>query len=106
MSEKKRVREAAVAFTARPDQIVSQPVVLERNGKPTLVLVPYDEYQRLQRVDMDAQARKERARRDLKALMDERRKVTLDLTPEQVEALVTEQVQAVRRQHRARRRRH
>jgi PHD/YefM family antitoxin component YafN of YafNO toxin-antitoxin module len=105
MGGKKRVREAAVVYTPLADQVVSQPVVLERDGKPAVVLMPYDEYQRLQRIDMDAHARKERARRDLKALMDERRKVSLDLTPEQLEAVVTEEVEAVRKLRRARRRR-
>jgi hypothetical protein len=104
MSDKKRVREAA-AYAAPPDLIVSQPIVLERDGKPAVVLMPYEEYQRLQRVDMDARARKEKARRDLKTFMDERRKVQLDLTPEQIEALVTEEVEAVRKLRRARRRR-
>jgi len=103
MSNKKRVREAAAAYTAPPDLIVSQPVVLERNGKPAIVLMPYEEYQRLQLVDMDARARKEKARQDLKAFMDERRKVQLDLTPEQIETLVTEEVEAVRKLRRARR---
>ena len=105
MSDKKRMREAAVAYAAPPDSIVSQPIVLERDGKPAIVLMPYEEYQRLQRVDMDARARKEKARRDLKVFMDKRRKVQLDLTPEQIEALVTEEVEAVRKLRRARRRR-
>jgi len=105
MSNKKPAKEAAAAYPATPDLIVSQPVVLERDGKPAVVLMPYEEYQRLQLVDMDARVRQEKARQDLKAFMDERRKVQLDLTPEQVEALVTEEVEAVRKLHRARRRR-
>jgi PHD/YefM family antitoxin component YafN of YafNO toxin-antitoxin module len=105
MSDKKRVREAAVAYTISSDLIVSQPVVLERGGKPAIVLMPYEEYQRLQRVDMDARVRKEKARTDLKAFTDKRRQVTLDLKPEQIETLVTEEVKAVRKLRRARRRR-
>ena len=105
MSDKKRAREVAAAYATPPDLIVSQPIVLERDGKPAIVLMPYEEYQRLQRVDMDARARKEKASRDLKAFMDERRKAQLDLTPEQIEALVTEEVEAVRKLHRARPRR-
>jgi len=104
MSGKKRVHETTVAYTAVTDQIVSRPIVLERDGKPAVVLMPYEEYQRLQRIEMDARVRKEMAQRDLKTLMDERRKLSTDLTPEQLEAIVTEEVQVVRKRHRAHRR--
>jgi hypothetical protein len=59
MDDEKRVNEPTVAYTTLPDQIVSKPVILERDGKPVLVLMPYDEYQRLQRIEMDARARQE-----------------------------------------------
>jgi hypothetical protein len=50
---------------------------------------------------MDAQARKELAQRDLGALMEELRSLPTDLTEEQIEAIVTEEVQAVREERRA-----
>jgi PHD/YefM family antitoxin component YafN of YafNO toxin-antitoxin module len=61
MDNDKHANEPAAAYTVSADQIVSQPVILERGGKPVLVLVPYEEYQRLQRQDRDAQAREKTA---------------------------------------------
>lgn len=101
MNDEKHVNEPALPYTTLPDQIVSKPIVLERGGKPVLVLMPYEEYQRLQRIEMDAQACKELARRDLGALMDKLRSLPSDLTEEQLEAIVTEEVQAVREERRA-----
>jgi PHD/YefM family antitoxin component YafN of YafNO toxin-antitoxin module len=101
MENEKRVNEPAAAYAAPVDQIVSKPVILERGGKPVLVLMPYEEYQRLLRIEMDAQARKELAQRDLGALMEELRSLPTDLTEEQIEAIVTEEVQAVREERRA-----
>jgi PHD/YefM family antitoxin component YafN of YafNO toxin-antitoxin module len=104
MEDEKRVNEPAAAYVAPVDQIVSKPIVLERDGKPVLVLMPYEEYQRLQRIEMDAQARKEFARRNLGALMDELRSRPTGLTEEEIEAIVTEEVHAVREERRARHR--
>ncbi len=104
MDEEKRVNEPSAAYAALPDQIVSKPVVLERGGKPVLVLMPYEEYQRLHEIERDAQVRRELAQRDLKALMDKIRSLPTDLTEEQIEAIVTEEVQAVREERRARHR--
>jgi PHD/YefM family antitoxin component YafN of YafNO toxin-antitoxin module len=104
MDDEKQVNEPAAAYAALPEQIVSKPVVLEREGKPVLVLMPYEEYQRLQRIERDVQARKELARRDLGALMDDLRSRPTDLTAEEIEAIVTEEVQAVREERRAHRR--
>lgn len=104
MDDEKRVNEPASAYTALPDQIVTKPIVLERGGKPVLVLMPYEEYQRLQQIEMDVRVRKELARRDLGALMDELRSHPPDLTEEEIEAIVTEEVQAVREERRARER--
>ena len=59
MDDEKHVNEPASTFTTLPDQIVSKPVVLERGGKPVLVLVPYEEYQRLQQIEMDVRAHQE-----------------------------------------------
>jgi PHD/YefM family antitoxin component YafN of YafNO toxin-antitoxin module len=101
MDEEKHVDEPSVTYATLPDQIVSKPVVLERGGKPVLVLMPYEEYLRLQRIEMDAQARKELARRNLGALMDELRSRPTGLTEEEIEAIVTEEVQAVREERRA-----
>jgi len=101
MEDEKRVNEPAAAYVAPVDQIVSKPIVLERDGKPVLVLMPYEEYQRLQRIEMDAQARKEFARRNLGALMDELRSRPTGLTEEEIEAIVTEEVHAVREERRA-----
>jgi hypothetical protein len=55
MDEEKHVNDASAAYTTMADQIVSKPVILELGGKPVLVLVPYDEYQRLRRIEKDAQ---------------------------------------------------
>ncbi len=104
MDEEQRVNEPSATYVALPDQIVSKPVVLERGGKPVLVLMPYEEYQRLRRIEMDAQARKELARRNLGALMDELRSRPTGLTEEEIEAIVTEEVQAVTEERRARHR--
>jgi len=101
MDDERQVNEPAAAYAALPEQIVSKPVVLERGGKPVLVLMPYDEYQRLRRIEMDAQARKELARRDLGALMNDLRSLPTDLTAEEIETIVTEEVQAVREERRA-----
>jgi len=101
MNDERQVNEPTAAYVTLPEQIVSQPVILERGGKPVLVLMPYEEYQRLQRIEMDARARKELAQRDLGALMDELRDLPTDLTEEQIEAVVTEEVQAVREERRA-----
>ena len=57
MDNEKGMNEPTTPYAAVPDQIVSKPVILERGGKPVLVLMPYDEYQRLQRIEMDARAR-------------------------------------------------
>jgi len=59
MDDEKRVNELASTYTIPADQVVSKPVVLEREGKPVLVLMPYDEYQRLRRIERDARARTE-----------------------------------------------
>ena len=59
MDDEKRVNEPTATYTALTEQIVSRPVILERAGKPVLVLVPYDEYRRLQRIEMDARARQQ-----------------------------------------------
>ena len=104
MEDEKRVNEPAAAYVAPVDQIVSKPIVLERDGKPVLVLMPYEEYQRLQRIEMDAQARKEFARRNLGALMVELRSRPTGLTEEEIEAIVTEEVHAVREERRPRHR--
>jgi PHD/YefM family antitoxin component YafN of YafNO toxin-antitoxin module len=61
VDDEKRVNETAAAYATLADQIVSEPIVLERNGKPAVVLMPYDEYQRLRRIERDAQARQEAA---------------------------------------------
>ena len=104
MDEEKRVDEPSATYAALPDQVVSKPVILERGGKPVLVLMPYEEYQRLQQIERDAQVRRELAQQDLKALMDKIRSLPTDLTEEQIEAIVTEEVQAVREERRARHR--
>ena len=102
MDDERQVNEPTAAYVTLPEQIVSKPVVLEREGKPVLVLMPYDEYRRLCQIEMDAQGRKELARRRLDALMDERRSLPTDLTEEEREAIVTEEVEFVREQRRAR----
>jgi PHD/YefM family antitoxin component YafN of YafNO toxin-antitoxin module len=102
MDDERQVNEPTAAYVTLPEQIVSKPVVLEREGKPVLVLMPYDEYRRLCQIEMDAQGRKELARRRFDALMDERRSLPTDLTEEEREAIVTEEVEFVREQRRAR----
>ncbi len=59
MGDEKQANESTAAYAALPEQIVSKPVVLERGGKPVLVLMPYEEYQRLRRIEKDAEARQE-----------------------------------------------
>jgi PHD/YefM family antitoxin component YafN of YafNO toxin-antitoxin module len=62
MDDEKHVNEAVASYTTLADQIVSEPIVLERNGKPAVVLMPYDEYQRLRQIEMDAKVRQEVAK--------------------------------------------
>jgi PHD/YefM family antitoxin component YafN of YafNO toxin-antitoxin module len=57
MDDEKNINEPTAAYATTADQIVSKPIILERGGKPVLVLMPYEEYRRLQRIEMDARAR-------------------------------------------------
>jgi PHD/YefM family antitoxin component YafN of YafNO toxin-antitoxin module len=101
MDDEKNINEPTAAYATTADQIVSKPIVLERGGKPVLVLMPYEEYLRLQQIERDAQVRRELAQQDLKTVMDKIRSLPTDLTEEQIEAIVTEEVQAVREERRA-----
>ena len=83
-------------------QEVSRPVVLEHQGVRVAVVLPYDEYERLQRLEAAVLARQDLACRDLAALMEERRAAPSDLTTVELEQLVTEEVSEVREQRRAR----
>lgn len=63
--------------------------VIERAGKPKAVLVPYSEFEQLQRIRREA-------REQFFATVDEMREAFSDLSEQEINALVEEAVQSVR----------
>lgn len=63
--------------------------VIERAGKPKAVLVPYTEFEQLQRIRQEAEER-------FFAAVDEMREAFSDMSEQEINALVDEAVQSVR----------
>jgi len=94
MGKPDEIREGAVAY-ARHAVDIRHPVVLEDEGRPVAVILPYAEYQRLTTLQEQAKANW-RAR--FRQLLGEVHTHTASFQPEEVEADITDSFGEVRRE--------
>jgi hypothetical protein len=116
MAEGKTLRETSLAYSVDVDeiQLAQHPLIIERRGKPVAVVVSFDEYRRF------SAWREERAARRAWVLeQDPRHRMSAeewqahfeamdrfaahfdDVTPEELEAEITEAIATVRIEERA-----
>jgi PHD/YefM family antitoxin component YafN of YafNO toxin-antitoxin module len=86
--EKPRVAEAAIPY-GTPVADLRSPLILEREGQPVAVILPFDEYERLIQLAASDQERREAAWTSLASLLDDIRQRPTGLMPEQIAAEVT-----------------
>ena len=116
MTEAKMLRETSPAYSVDVDeiQLASQPLIIERRGKPIAAVVSFDEYRRF-----SAWQEERAARRAWVLEQDPRRRMSAeewhahfeamdrfaahfdDVTPEELEAEITEAIATVRVEERA-----
>ena len=102
MTEQNRISEAAVTY-GLPVVDLAEPLIIERDGQPVAVMLPYDDYARL-RINAAANAReREAAWQELDKILARVHSRTSTLTPDQIEAEITAARQEVREAHHARR---
>jgi PHD/YefM family antitoxin component YafN of YafNO toxin-antitoxin module len=102
MTKQKRVSEAAVTY-GLPVVDLTDPLIIERDGQPVAVMLPYEDYARL-RINAAANAHeREIAWQELDKILARVHARTRALTPEQIEAEITAARQEVRDAHHARR---
>jgi len=116
MTEAKMLRETSPAYSVDVDeiQLASQPLIIERRGKPIAAVVSFDEYRRF-----SAWQEERAARRAWVLEQDPRRRMSAeewhahfeamdrfaahfdDVTPEELEAEITEAIATVRVEEKA-----
>lgn len=102
MAEQKRISEAAVTY-GLPVVDLADPLIIERDGQPLAVVLPYEDYARL-KVSAAANAReREAAWQELDKILARVHARASALTPDQIEAEITAARQEVREDHHARR---
>ena len=77
--------------------------MIEREGRPLAVVLPYTEYEALKAVAAEKALRREQAWQDIDKILARVHACTSALTPEQIEAEITAARQEVREAHHARR---
>jgi hypothetical protein len=101
MPDEKRIAEAGVAYGALAVDL-NETFVIEREGQPVAVVLPYTEYKVLKAVAAEKALRREQAWQRLDALLAEVHARTSELTPEEIEAEITAARQEVRETRHAR----
>jgi antitoxin (DNA-binding transcriptional repressor) of toxin-antitoxin stability system len=86
MDKEKQVKEPAVVYAAAPTLDLSRLTVIQQEGRPVAVVVPYDEYQRL--IDERQRAREDWRKRFEQLLADIQSRIP-DVPPEEIEADIT-----------------
>ena len=97
MAEEKQAKEAQLAYGAAPAGSV-EPVILKRDGRPVFVVLPFEEYRRLQklaerqRVEAEAKWRERFDR-----LLAEVHSQTAQYSSDEIEAEITAAFNEVRK---------
>jgi PHD/YefM family antitoxin component YafN of YafNO toxin-antitoxin module len=102
MAEEEQLKEAQLAYSAAPTDLV-EPVILKQDGQPVFAVLPFEEYRRLQDMASTEHQRRQAAWARLNALLEEVHSRPTDLTPEEIEAEITVAREEVKEMHRARR---
>jgi len=105
MTNPKRIAETAVNYTSAVTDL-SHPLIIERNGSPIAVLVPYDEYQRLRTIEATTAQHQAQAWQQLENLLAEIHSRPALWEADQIEAEITAARAEVGAHHRAHYRRH
>lgn len=93
MDESPKIREGQTAYAGHAVDL-RHPVILEDEGRPVAVILPYAEYQRLTVLQEEAKA-DWRAR--FRRLLAEVHARTADIPPEEIEADITASFEEMRR---------
>ncbi|MBI5567742.1 MAG: type II toxin-antitoxin system Phd/YefM family antitoxin [Chloroflexi bacterium] len=102
MAEPKRISEAAVTY-GLPVVDLADPLIIERDGQPVAVVLPYEDYAELKAEAAERAQQRELAWQHLEDLMARVHARTTSLTPEEIEAEITVAWQEAREERRARR---
>jgi PHD/YefM family antitoxin component YafN of YafNO toxin-antitoxin module len=97
-------RSASAKITLRWRELESatQPIILERDGQPVAVVIKYADYQRLDKIQIE---RRQKAWRELDALLAQVHARTQSFAVEEIETDITDARREVREQHHAARHR-
>ncbi len=106
MTKSKQIAEAAIAYQSAVTTDLAVPLVIERDGDPFAVLIPYGEYQRLRVIEATTAQHQAQAWHELEALLDTVHGRPTGLTSDQIESEITIAQSEVRTQHGAYRRSH
>lgn len=102
MTKSKHIAEASIAYQSAVTTDLAVPLVIERDGDPFAVLIPYDEYQRLRTIEATTAYHQTRAWEELEALLSTLHGQPTGLTSEEIESEITaarEEVRVYRRAH-------
>jgi PHD/YefM family antitoxin component YafN of YafNO toxin-antitoxin module len=102
MSEEKPISEPGPVYGTLAIDL-SEPLVIERDGKPVAVVLTYEEYTELKATASEKVLRRKQAWQRLDALLAEVHAEPTDLTSEEIEAEITAARQEVREVRHARR---
>ncbi len=109
MSEKKTdalwLAEARAAFGVATADL-KQPIILEQDGRPAAVILPFERYQRLQELEVSEEQRRRAAWTQLTTLVESVHSRPSAYTPEQIEDEITAARAEAKEARRARRSRH
>jgi len=102
MTNSKQIAEASIAYQSAVTIDLTVPLVIERDGDPFAVLIPYGEYQRLRTIEATTAYHQVQAWEELEALLSTLHSQPTLLTDEQIEAEITvarEEVRVYRSAH-------
>jgi PHD/YefM family antitoxin component YafN of YafNO toxin-antitoxin module len=102
MSDELKIAEAAVKYGAAVADLQA-PLILEQEGRPLAVVIAFEEYQRLRRLETEKADHQRRAWLELDALLAQVHSRPTEYSPEQIEAEITAARAEVKEMHRARR---
>lgn len=106
MTKSKQVAEAAIPYQSAVTTDLAVPLVIERDGDPFAVLIPYGEYQRLRVIEATTAQHQAQAWHELETLLDTVHSRPTVLTSDQIESEITATQEEVRAQYRAHHRSH
>jgi hypothetical protein len=89
--EEKRISEAAATYDVS-DMTSGRMVILQEQGRPVAVVIPYsqyEEYHRLQERAADQERQRKEAWKELEQLLAKIHSRPTELTPEEIEAEIT-----------------